>query len=340
IGLKKRIYSGYIVTGTVTLMIALLSWVAFNRLSTDFQTIVSFSEQSIDNMAFTLQMSEMQRQALIYIYNGHDAAGDQVGEVHAEMLEKVSKSLGGDQAEIDAIAKNTQEHLQTYYDTFLEVRKQRDLQQQLVRREFRIYASKAQKLIEEMMERKDLANTLEYSRMLNALLQIEKNAYRYFDSLDSALIKAASSSIERTRSMVTLLLDQFPNDSQQLGAIKNVLDRYESSFLEAVQRTRGYLYLINVVMAAQAYETIYQSGKLSALMLSESKRIQKKIWARIGSTLKLLLFSTAFLLVFLIFFSYLISQSITLPLKRLTRTFKALALGSSNTNIPIYTLQD
>jgi signal transduction histidine kinase len=344
IGLKKRISFGYIITGLITLIIVLLSYGVLNRLSGDFREIVRFSQHSADNMAALAQMSEMQRQALIYIYEGHGAAGDQVDALYESMLDKITWGHGLGQEEIDSIVTAAKAYLNAYHDTFAEVRKQREIQKHLVRSEFRIHASRAQYLIEELAYGTEEAYTslhLEYHRMLNALLQVEKNAYRYFDSLDAEFVKAATASIQETRNMLAALLGASPlPDVELLEEIVAVLHRYESSFLEAVQRTRGYLYLINVVMAAQAYETIYQSKKLSQLMLSESERIQQEVLQKIESTVLILLLSSLVLLLFIGLFSYTIGRSITVPLKRLTRTFKLLTSGSADAEIPAYRLHD
>lgn len=342
IGLKRRIVFGYIVTGAMACAIALLSYGTFSRLAADFRKMALFSHHASDNMAFAAQMTEMQRQALIYIYEGHSAAGDQVGTIYQQMTERISRHKElADQADAAAIVKIARKSLDAYYDAFKEVRQQREIREQLVRSEFRIHASRAQQLLEEMAEAAGPdSQALEYSRMLNRLLEIEKNAYRYFDSLDASFVSEALASIKATRGMTEFLRQQGESDRQVLAELAVELDLYETSFLEAVQRTRGYLYLVNVVMAAQAYETIYQSKKLSALMLSESERVQQEAFRQISRKLRLLLLTALLLLLFIVMFSCLITRSITIPLKRLTQTFKDLAAGSSKAEIPAYQLQD
>ncbi|CAK8716913.1 MAG: Signal transduction histidine kinase [Candidatus Electronema aureum] len=335
IGLKKRIVFGYVITGAMAFMIALLSYGAFTRLSADFRKIVLFSRRSADNMVFAAQMAEMQRQALIYIYEGHSSSGSQVGVIYQKMMQNIGGSEAIEQLGAKAVVTLAKKHLEAYYEAFQEVRRQRQLQARLVKSEFRVHATRGQQLIEELIREEGETRLLECTKMLNALLQIEKNAYRYLDSFDGDFIKAALFNIQETRS----LIGHFQQNHQTIE-LNNVLNSYESSFLEAVQRTRGYLYLTSVVMAAQAYETMYQSKKLSALMISESERIQQQLFQHVSSRLRLLLFWTVFLLLFIALFSYVITKSITIPLKRLTKTFKLLASGSADAEIPSYPLQD
>jgi len=346
IPLKKRIYSGYLVTGTVALVIALLSYGSLTTLVGDFHSVITFSRYAEEIVSFSAQMSEMQRQALIYIYSGHNAAGDRVGEIYVGMLEGIGKIEGEEQLDTLDYLQETKKYLHTYYNSFQEVRTQRDMQQRLVRREFRKQATKAQLLIEERiatLQENDIDRTLQYYRMLNFLLQIEKNAYRYFDSLDGSFVRAATESIRETREVIDTLLKQPEGnfgDFERLEEIASVLTRYESSFLEAVQRTRGYLYLVNVVMSAQAYETIYQAKRLSSMISGRSEDLQEQMLDNITAISRFLFLSAISLLLFTGLFSFLISRSITVPLNRLTRTFRRLASGSSEAEIPEYMLRD
>ncbi|WLE95169.1 MAG: HAMP domain-containing sensor histidine kinase [Candidatus Electrothrix communis] len=339
----KRIYSGYFVTGIVALVIALLSYGSLRKLVGDFHSVITFSRYAEEIMSFSSQMSEMQRQALIYIYSGHNAAGDRVGEVYVGMLEGIGQIKGEEQLDTRDYLQETKKYLHTYYNSFQEVRTQRDIQQRLVRREFRKQATKAQLLIEERianLQENDIDRTLQYYRMLNFLLQIEKNAYRYFDSLDGSFVHAATESILETREVIDTLLQQPQSDFERLEEITAVLASYESSFLEAVQRTRGYLYLVNVVMSAQAYETIYQAKRLSSMISGRSEYLQEQMLDNITAISRFLFFSAISLLLFIGFFSFLISRSITVPLNRLSQTFRRLASGSSEAEIPEYVLRD
>ena len=331
--LKKRIVFGYLLTGAVACVIVLLSWRTFERFSDDLRKIVLFSRHAADSMTFAAQMTEMQRNALIYIYEGHDSAGDQVGVIYKQMIGSISRDRG--LAAADAAAALAGTHLDAYYEAFKEVQEQRDIRERLIKIELRIHATRAQQLIEELTRAEDTSKRLECARMLNAFLQIEKNAYRYFDSFDNQFIQAASDRLQETRSMLGIFSKQ-----KRAAERAAVLNQYESTFLEAVQRTRGYLYLVNVVMAAEAYETMHHVRKLSKIMSTASERTQQEVTAHIKSRLRLLLLTSGLLLLFISLFSWFIIKSITVPLNRLTLTFNRLAAGSSEAEIPLYPLED
>ncbi len=331
--LKKRIVFGYILTGGVACAIVLLSWGTFARFSDDLNKIVLFSRHAADSMTFAAQMAEMQRKALIYLHEGHSSAGDQVGAVYQQMSGSIISGSGMEDADAAAALAGT--HLDAYYEAFQEVRRQRNNRERLIKLDLRAHATRAQQLIEELTRAEDAAKRLECARMLNAFLQIEKNAYRYFDSLDGQFIRAASERLQESRSMLGIFSNQ-----QRTADLAAVLNQYESAFLEAVQRTRGYLYLVNVVMAAEAYETMHQVRRLAGIMSGASDSVQQEVTAHISSRLRLLLLTSGLLLLFIILFSYVITKSITVPLNRLTQTFQRLAAGSSETDIPPYPLED
>ncbi len=343
IKLKSRIYAGYIIAGVIAMLMAIIAYTSTISLSSDIDSITRFNSYAAANMSFVSKVTEMQRQALIYIHGGHDWAGERVDTIHKEAIRQIESSQDLAFGEAITITARAKEHLNRYLNTFKKVREQRNIREQLVREDLRIYASQAQQIIEERLEdsyEHNKKETLKYSRTLNALLQIEKNAYRYFDSLDGAFSKAALENIHKTRSLYNTILKSSNRDLQRLGEVSDVLDKYESAFIKAVQRTRGFIFLVNVVMAAEAYETIYQSKRLSELIKADSESLEKKIIAEVISTQDAVLLSVTLLLIFIVIFSYIISKSITLPLDRLTIAFKDLVSGSLNAKIPKYQLQD
>jgi len=344
IKLKTRIYAGYVVTGIVALILAMIAYNSFSSLSADIKKMTKFNNYIAMNMSFVAKMAEMQHQAVIFIYEGHDWAGDQTVNIYQESLNQLMVSQELADSETNDIAAKAKKHLGKYIDTFKVVRQQRNIREQLVRENLRLHANIAQNLIEELLgesSEEDDISRLDLNRALNELLKIEKNVYRYFDSLDSSYIETGLANIRKTQGHINAMMSKGPKKNSELYTeIFDVLKKYERGFIEAVQRTRGFLYLVNVVMAAQAYETIYQSKKLSTLIEEDIKSIEQKISEEVITTRNFLLISVGSLLVFTVIFSFFISRSITYPLNRLTVAFQGLTEGSSSTDIPEYRLKD
>lgn len=342
--LSQRIHIGSVLTALIIVVIILIFYGAFNRVSDSLKSFFEFSEQTNTNLAFVADMAEMQRQALLYTYEGFEDSGEQVASLHDRMISQLHGARAITDPRTHDILKRIERNLEQYFQTFQEVQRQRRLQQHLVRTGIRQSANQAQQLIEQMIAASAPTNdarlTLAYTQLLNSLLRIEKDAYRYFDSLDASYIDRAADSIDESRRNIGALKSFQSVDPGQLGHLAKMLDYYEETFIEAVQRTRGFLYLINVVMAADAFEVLYQSRQLSALTVSESGRIKTDLLNQAALTLSRGIFLSVLLLLLAIWFSRLISQTITVPLNRLTATFRQLTAGSSDAEIPAYRKQD
>ncbi|MBF0256511.1 MAG: response regulator, partial [Gammaproteobacteria bacterium] len=225
---------------------------------------------------------------------------------------------------------------------FMQLREQRQRQSLLVSEVIRRHASDTERQMRAYLDslvETDIQARLLAIQVLSDLLLVEKNAYRYFDSLSSADIDRAKADINAVRAGLAQI---FVSPAQQARAseLKHTIDAYESSILEAVQRTRGYLYLVNVVMAAEAYEVAYQSRQMSELLGLEMGTIGAEINTTISQVIQTeLMVGLGFLLI-IASLSLVIGRSITLPIDRLTQTFRRLAQGAGDAEIPRYALDD
>jgi signal transduction histidine kinase/CheY-like chemotaxis protein/HPt (histidine-containing phosphotransfer) domain-containing protein len=177
---------------------------------------------------------------------------------------------------------------------------------------------------------------------LNQVLLIDKSAYLYFESLDSNHIVRLKERIVDVKMQLMALNETYQLEADQLRveAIHKALLRYESLFLEAVQRTRGHLYLVNVVMAADAYEMLYQAKMVAESINREMGVIEQEIVSTIGRVVQsLLVVSLGFLLVIGLL-SMVIVRSISRPISSLTETFTVLSQGSSHATIPLFKADD
>jgi signal transduction histidine kinase len=128
--------------------------------------------------------------------------------------------------------------------------------------------------------------------------------------------------------------------SQQLESDKNVqtainkLDKVEQDFLQLTQITRGYLFLVNVVMAGSANEFLFLARELNRLVTEkfvntniavkknlENTRISSSLFSVVGIILTAI---TAFFLAY----------RIMLPINTITNVFQRLAKGKNVDSIP------
>jgi signal transduction histidine kinase/DNA-binding response OmpR family regulator len=345
IKLKNRIYSAYFVIASITLLIVITAYISFEKTANEFTRFAQFSRQTQMHLQLTNQISEIQRAADIYTHDGHKSAADQVHYTYQEIKTLIGQALASPQEMSRSHIELIDVHLELYLATFKQLQTQRDLQSELVSREIRRHASSSQALIQQYLEAIPAEATdqrIRATQILNTLLMLEISAYRYFTSLDSNDIKKAKESIQATHNNLSSILEN-EDDSIRIKTIQSLLQTlavYENTFLEAVQRTRGYLYLVNVVMAAEAYEILFQSKKIAETQSQEMRVIEREIISVIRQVIETMLFAGLILFIIVAILSYVIGKSISYPIEHLTETFRNLSLGSRDAVIPAYQLND
>ncbi|RLL53301.1 PAS domain S-box protein [Mariprofundus sp. EBB-1] len=183
---------------------------------------------------------------------------------------------------------------------------------------------------------------MQEERILNTLLEIENAAMHYFDSLDPKYVKNTKANFSQVRAQIENLkehLNQQGGSDETQKALQNI-DTYERIFLEAVQRTRGYLFLVNVVMSAEAYEVLYHAQKMSEQVVQEMGAIEQSTFSMFEQVVTRIVIAIVISLLLVVLFSLLIGRSLTRPLVRLTAAFNALSKGAQDTRIPPYQVKD
>ncbi|MBL4631673.1 MAG: response regulator [Paraglaciecola sp.] len=126
--------------------------------------------------------------------------------------------------------------------------------------------------------------------------------------------------------------------SQQLGASKNAqsvivrLSKVESNFQQLTQITRGYLFLVNVVMAGEANEFLFLARELNRMVTEKltNTGVKKTLDnTRIGSDL----FSAVGIMLAAATALFL-TYRIMLPINIITNVFQRLAKGQNVDSIP------
>lgn len=340
--LKHKIYAGYLSVGFVAVLIALVSYYSFGNVSRNFRHFTDFSVKAQIDFQLAQRVSEMQRQALIFTYEGHDSAAEQVHYLYNIMTELI-QHYSGEELKYTNIINI---HLKSYMAAFEKLQQQRQLQHTLVYDDLRQAASSTEShlrsQIKQVYQKNGDKQRFEIQRVLNNLLLIEKNAMRYFDSLDQSFIVKVEGSFSEVR---TRLRELHGGNEQQdvrmlITDIGRDLDKYESIFLEAVQRTRGYLFLVNVVMSAEAYEALYNARQMSDQIKNKMADIERLTLSTLQSVSYIVAAAIVVAFFLIVLLSLLIGRSITIPIVRLTTAFNTLSTGSHQEDIPAYNVDD
>ena len=330
ISIRSKLYLGFAAVGLVAIVMAGISYFSYQFTADNFNQFIESSDQARADLKMTRNIAEMQRRVMIYTYQGHASAAEQVQALYGEMLTQIDGSSSANNSK----SKEIKEHLQSYMKAFEKLQVERKIRQRLVYEDFRDSATEAEAYLSSRIQQGTAKNrpmaALQAQRTLTTLLKIERHAMRYFDSLDPKYIKKTKADFDEVERQMLKM-----QQHQESAAEKRTLDQaikdiseYERIFLEAVQRTRGYLFLVNVVMSAEASEIIHLTKLLTSEVDQAIDRIEQDTFLKLNQMSQLIVVSIAFLLLAAVAFSYLIGRSITGPILALQRGSKIIGDGN------------
>jgi len=325
--LRSRIYFGYAAVGGLALIVLALAFVSMQRIGGQFALFSDSSNRYRLGLQVSSAMVSMQRAVQAYIYQGHSSAADQVDTLYNQLNALVNSDGFVETIDVTRFAE-IRRLLSNYYATFLEAKELRS--QQIMLLEDSIPGLKAELLRLISVLEPDGDDSTLLTR--NLLLTADADIYRYFDSLASARVDKALEALSRAREMLGV--------RENAGRAIDALDVYEEQVLRAVQGIRGYTYLLNVVIAAEAYEILYQADTLATLANSTMETNEAAIVAAVPRALTIMGVSFVTLILLMLLVATVIGRSISRPIERITAVFRQLAVGNSEGSIPVFDSKD
>lgn len=336
--LKNRLFAGFLLIGLIGAGVALFMGLAISNIYSDFQRFTVFSERVELGQDLSAKMIDLQRLSEDFVQQGESFSANQADLVFKKARASLSRLADNTSESARERASLMATHLGSFEQAFSEVKKQRNHQSRLVNESIQARALAHGALMDAFAAKESEAESVALvERLRNSALQIERLARGYFDSLDNSLIGQIRSNVRQSRDLIRQLEDQHRHDTflallRQMDA--SVL-AYQEVILEAIQRTRGYIFLINVVMAAETHEILYQSARLSEELRLEMAQIEKSVASTIHQVFILALTSSAVMLLLVTGLSYAIGRGIATPIENLAITFRRLARGETTPVVPL-----
>ena len=338
--LKTRIFGGFFAIGLAGFAIVVFLGATIENIHSDFQELVSISHRAEVGGEISSQMIELQRLSGEYAQSGGAFAAEQTRLV----LERVQVLLDELRQEaspaVRVRAARMHKHLAGFRRAFVEVKRQRRKQSRLESDIIGARATQYEALAAEYEagippSRPELLALLE--RLRNAALRIDKHTQDYFDSLDNARIRQITQEVHESRELLREMA-RVDGDGRGSGLIRRMeesLTDYRDAILKAVQLTRGYLHLVNVVMAAETYEVLYQSDRLSEDLTDHVARIEAEMTDTIQDSIAIAAAGVVLTLLLMGVMSYRLGRSVAAPIETLTEAFRRLARGETAADIDL-----
>jgi signal transduction histidine kinase/CheY-like chemotaxis protein len=122
--------------------------------------------------------------------------------------------------------------------------------------------------------------------------------------------------------------------------LKEKIDAFTKITITEVQHIRSYLFLVNVVMAGESYEVLYQASLINDASQKILKKIDVEFNEQIATSIRTLSLTGAISLVLMIVIAIVIARSVIRPIGLLTESFDELSKGNTDAIIPVYDVND
>lgn len=234
--------------------------------------------------------------------------------------------------ELGALIDRMKTHLLDYQDNFTTVVDGRSRRQLLIDDAI---TSNVDGLIYEiaLLENSSDFNASEIQNLTSARYHIS-SAYNktliYMINPDSGLVDSFNTQVGEARETLTAT----PNLTENTSAVVRNLDKFSQQFVQLRQITRGYIFLVNVVMAGSANEFLYLARELNTLVTLKQASVNEQVFENtvIAQTNSYAFSLISILLALLVaaFFVY----RVILPINGVTEIFNKLARGDKVDNFP------
>jgi signal transduction histidine kinase/CheY-like chemotaxis protein len=321
------------------LILLLLSQFFLSRnIQSTFVDSLDLTQQAVIKVSIVRELErdviDLQRNVLIYKESASESAVSRFNFLMAEnqsnlmRLEQLTSQEANSDVYQDYIMR-MRTHLNDYNENFSSVVDGRTKRQTLYSREL-------------MGELEALFNTITTSenKASSLLDSLEKTKYhiaraenillQYLQNPEQQLV----STFQRQMSLAKAQISQQLESKKNVQTAINRLNKVETDFLQLTKITRGYLFLVNVVMAGSANEFLFLARELNRLVTEKFTNTNIAVKqtldkTRIGSDL----FSLVSIIL-VTFTALFLAYRIMLPINIITNVFQRLAKGKRVDSIP------
>lgn len=290
-------------------------------------------ESRIDGLVNQLQLA-----AQIFTDEGQPSTGKQVDDLYAKIRTDLYTS-STDEKEIAKIL----ESLDSFYNGFEQLRDLREKRRDSLN--FTLHALQ-ERLYDEFNKAKlDKNSNIEQQELLREaqvdFLKSVIHAKRYFRTLKPEEVDISNNFSDDSIKKITELQKTASSESKlMLEQTKVLVETHNLEVKKTVQMTRGYLYLLNVILAAEANEIRYLLERKRDTIIINTQLSRDESEENINNLFKLSLIVILIASTIHLVFSYAITLSISRPIQKITEVFSNLSQGNTETKIPNYSHKD
>ncbi len=289
----------------------------------------SLAEEARELADFQRDIDDLARRVLLFTQTGHESQARRASDLYSSIRSRLP-DLDASGSETTATADEIATYLDRHEELFEAIVTDRNRRRTLIEDSLLPAVELALLHIDDMASLNQGGQATHILSIKNEVLAAEVSALSFLHAPDSQHVRATKLHLADARGQIEAL----PIASSSRALLTSSLDHFESSFVQMVQATRGYLHLVNVVMAGEAAEfdrsvieyrdrISAESGELAEEMLIGSRDFQ---YANTVFSIVTILLG--------IFAAVWIGRQIGGPLNALTFAFDQLARGERDVAIP------
>ena len=330
---SSKISLGFLIVLGLHISIAVLSHYGIAKSQKDLATYRQLRREVDRFYEIDRTVAALQRNVLLFAFTGYEGPEQRAEELQNgldQLLSEAAKSERlGDHNDIQAM----QAHLKAHREIFAAVEVDRAKRRKLVNEDMQSHVDEFQNSIVKLLQIPATQKLAEEADAAFTAAQL--NVLKFVNGPDSLHFRKAKSDLASTTGYLDRLRkNDDPEVKASVNASIDAVQKYEHAAIQMVQATRGYLHLVNVVLAGESVEfrrlasklreeQTEHVGQLADSMANDNKHFQSA--SNLFSIITIVLG---------IFAAWLIGRDVVPPLNAISETFDGLAKGEKIESIP------
>lgn len=332
--LKARIYAGFAIIVVLALANGTLGYVAVHRLNLETLSMQKTARTAATALKLDRDVHELKLRVNRYISTGHESSVESIIELNRTLEGRIRKTTLIVDEEPSDLLVEIAEHLAAFTARFDSVVEERRIREKLVKADLpRIADEIAVQLSgigsSPVMNESSSASLFSLMECATNFSQAEKFFLRYFDDPDSMLVTQALNSLHLAINAAEALMA----DDQSAAELISKMKVFKKTAMRAVQATRSYLFLVNVVMAGESSEVSYYSSQLRKILEARQQQILNRVEQTTMNVNRITGISILTVIFLALLISIRLARSIVPPITKLTHTFERLANGLTDLSL-------
>ncbi len=330
---SAKISLGFSIVLLLHISIAVLSHYGMAKSQEDLTTYGQLHDEVNRFYEIDRAVAALQRNVLLFAFSGYEGPEQRAEALQDELEHLLSEAAKSDRLGEREDIQAMQAHLKAHREIFSAVEVDRAKRRKLVNEDLQGHVEEFQQAVVTLLENPSTKAIAEEADAAFTAAQL--NVLKFINGPDSLYFREAKSEMANT----IQFLDRLANNNdlkvqQAVNAASTAVHRYEHAAIQMVQATRGYLHLVNVVLAGESVEFRRLAGKLreeqtvhvaqlAASMADDNRRF--KFASNVFSVITIILGIIA---------AWLIGRDVVPPLNAIADTFDDLAKGEKIESIP------